>query len=622
MATTSTTKSDPVAPVSQNLNLDEELDALLKAYIPAAELTRSIDDATQYFSPNSVLDNKQYPADAKDNLCRLLNAYCYLCPEIPRFLLLLNLWLRSHDVTVDGFNYTCLCLMVIAFLIKDNHVVNLQHPDASRLVVENGSTLNPQDTTAAEQPVWYDLEAHLSKPQQDPISMVQMAKEFWRFWARNFDNNGQIVSLENGGFIPRHPQKDPAGDADGETASPADKNKDGRQRQQDRPSFIVRDPFVGSHNHASRVSRKQWGIFVQLSSRCYRIVEEKGSLSDLFGPTLKPLSAQIEMDDSVGAAIDNLYLQHRPPQSVLDARSAVIQRVIQAIQSRFSRDYTVECFGSTGYGVDTSTSDLDLVIIDSLRLNGFAPDVVLAGLPEIYNMKRVANVLQNARFSNIFAVPHATVPIVKFYDSKSSLQMDINCNDQLGLFNTRLMDAYCDIFPPLRAMIFFIKKWANVRNLNDPAGQKGPTSFSSYCYALMIIAFLQMKGVLPNLQSEDAVKPLSNEEFWIRTKDDRRIRCDVRVGNAEGFESKGLSLGDGVYQWFRYFAYEYPYGKEFLSIRYGGLLPAHLKPRKGEKQKGRKQKKDGKQPAEEAKPEVIPVGPSSEKAKEEVEVEV
>lgn len=92
----------------------------------------------------------------------------------------------------------------------------------------------------------------------------------------------------------------------------------------------------------------------------------------------------------------------------------------------------------------------------------------------------------------MIAISSASVPIVKFQDPATNLHIDLNCNEQLGLINTILLNNYCLAWPHLRSMVFFLKKWAKSLGLNDPSGANGPSSFSSYCLALMTVGFLQV----------------------------------------------------------------------------------------------------------------------------------
>jgi len=52
----------------------------------------------------------------------------------------------------------------------------------------------------------------------------------------------------------------------------------------------------------------------------------------------------------------------KPSIAVLKYRQLTIQKVEQVIRQKFGARFTVECFGSTRYGVDSGTSDLDMVI--------------------------------------------------------------------------------------------------------------------------------------------------------------------------------------------------------------------------------------------------------------------
>lgn len=84
-------------------------------------------------------------------------------------------------------------------------------------------------------------------------------------------------------------------------------------------------------------------------------------------------------------------------------------------------------------------------------------------------------------------------PVVKFKDPQTGISCDININDQLGLFNTRLITRYCELAPVLRPLLVALKQWAKPLGLNNPSGTGVTTSFSSYALTLMSIAFLQVR---------------------------------------------------------------------------------------------------------------------------------
>ncbi len=153
--------------------------------------------------------------------------------------------------------------------------------------------------------------------------------------------------------------------------------------------------------------------------------------------------------------------------------------------------------------LDSETSDVDLVLLDGMRpYGGGTPitcinresssmDVPMMGnepgmYPAYYDVRKVADALRaSGHFRNVRHV-FANVSIVKFVDKATGIEGDININERFGLHNSLMIKSYCDLRPRLvRPLIFFVKQWAKMRELNDPSGSKGPASFSSYTLALM-----------------------------------------------------------------------------------------------------------------------------------------
>ena len=89
-------------------------------------------------------------------------------------------------------------------------------------------------------------------------------------------------------------------------------------------------------------------------------------------------------------------------------------------------------------------------------------------------------------------------PAVKFKDSSTGLDCDLNVNERLGIHNSEMINEYCALSPVLRPLLFSIKEWAKPLGLNTPSGGLGiSVSFSSYALALMTIAFLQVRQLVP-----------------------------------------------------------------------------------------------------------------------------
>lgn len=76
----------------------------------------------------------------------------------------------------------------------------------------------------------------------------------------------------------------------------------------------------------------------------------------------------------------------------------------------------------------------------------------------------------------VVCVPHAKVPIVKFWDPELRLACDMNVNNTLALENTRMIKTYVEIDERVRPLAMIVKQWTKRRVLNDAGELK---SFSS-----------------------------------------------------------------------------------------------------------------------------------------------
>ncbi|KAI6044543.1 hypothetical protein EDC04DRAFT_315724 [Pisolithus marmoratus] len=287
----------------------------------------------------------------------------------------------------------------------------------------------------------------------------------------------------------------------------------------------------------------------------------------------------------------------------------VIRRISSVLRRRFGSAYEVVPFGSTVYmrgfdvdkrlfqeqdsGENLPRGDLDLVVLDKNRPLGFSPDVDMKKLPAIYNTWRLASILSGAGFTDVQPVPFASVPIVKFYDPRTQLSLDININNRLGLMNSNLLRSYCDILPGLRRLLVAIKLWARPLGLNTPSGGSMVT-FSTYALTLMTLGWLQSRGLAPNLQDGLATRTDSKEAiFWIcrsmRTKGSGRIPCDVRFREATSLDRyPPLSLHDTLADWFHFWGYAFDFEQHALDVKEGPIRNRHdlavLDPRLSEHQ--------------------------------------
>jgi DNA polymerase sigma len=104
----------------------------------------------------------------------------------------------------------------------------------------------------------------------------------------------------------------------------------------------------------------------------------------------------------------------------------------------------------------------------------------------------------------VFPLLNARIPIVKFTDPVSEISCDICVNNLLAVHNTQLLKAYSIYDERCRQLIYIVKDWSKVRNLNEP--YQG--TLSSYAFVLLVIHYLQnlKEPVSPNLQDSEKYK--------------------------------------------------------------------------------------------------------------------
>jgi DNA polymerase sigma len=113
----------------------------------------------------------------------------------------------------------------------------------------------------------------------------------------------------------------------------------------------------------------------------------------------------------------------------------------------------------------------------------------------------------------VFPLLNARIPIVKFTDPVSEISCDICVNNLLAVHNTQLLKTYSLHDERCRQLIYIVKDWSKVRNLNEP--YQG--TLSSYAFVLLVIHYLQnlKEPVSPNLQDSEKynLKPKIVEGF-------------------------------------------------------------------------------------------------------------
>ncbi|KAJ1305021.1 hypothetical protein OPQ81_000064 [Rhizoctonia solani] len=461
-------------------------------------------------------------------LTRLSLFQCYFAihPNLPALFAAIRLWFESHSLS--AISPTCLASLCISYLQINFGLPNLQRSE----VVEGVRQDELTDAFKNEVLQW----------RVRPLPLSELLIGWFRYFGRRFRPKQTVISIQDGGLV-NSPHTSSA--------------------------LRISDPFSKDHLHTP-LSPADTARFVNLAKTAGDTLDKARPLREVLGPGLPNIgSPRVNIDRGMSRQIWDMYQASQPSRQTLDNRAKIIERISNLITEHFGDGYEVLQFGSTGYGVDSDTSDLDLLIKDNKRPMGFSPNIQLSS---VYDVKNIGKILRKARFVDIFAIPTASVPIVKCRDPFTNIKIDINCNELLGLRNTELLAQYCNLYQPLRPLIFFLKRWAKSYGLNDPSAQTGPPGFSSYCLALMTVAFLQTREALPSLQAQFDGVPANRDQHgvWMRVKGKPSLWCDTRWEPTVRWNRVELPLEEAAYGWFKFWGTEINYATTGVDIRLGG----------------------------------------------------
>mmetsp|Transcript_92912 Transcript_92912/g.184435 ORF Transcript_92912/g.184435 Transcript_92912/m.184435 type:complete len:715 (-) Transcript_92912:168-2312(-) len=202
---------------------------------------------------------------------------------------------------------------------------------------------------------------------------------------------------------------------------------------------------------------------------------------------------QLDMDDAVIARLNKDLAQesYRDSPKLVERERASrrIKMIMQGTaRKRLNMEGEVTMFGSFSNGFKTGNSDLDIVFLGRV-----GPDETPVSM-----LSKFALLIPEFGFENITKIFAANVPLLKFTDEWSQMEVDFCINNELGVRNSQLLWAYSEYDYRVVELGRLVKHWAKEHDL------VGSTDgfLNSYAYMLLVIFFLQhvQPPVVPNLQ--------------------------------------------------------------------------------------------------------------------------
>ncbi|KAI0883897.1 uncharacterized protein GGS22DRAFT_27175 [Annulohypoxylon maeteangense] len=268
---------------------------------------------------------------------------------------------------------------------------------------------------------------------------------------------------------------------------------------------------------------------------------------------LQNIKSKLSKEDEkkLTADMSELFGRLKPTKKVEDKRRMLVQKLEKLLNDAWpGHDIRVHLFGSSENMLCSDDSDVDICIVTPWK--------------ELEEVCMLADLLAKHGMQKVVCVSSAKVPIVKIWDPELELACDMNVNNTLALENTRMIKTYVQIDKRVQPLAMIIKYWTRRRIVNDAA--YGGT-LSSYTWICMIIAFLQLRQppILPTLhQRLQETLPGSDSDIASFADDIDKLQ-DFGIKNKS-------TLGELLFEFFRFYAHEFDYSKDVLSVRLGKVI--------------------------------------------------
>eukprot|EP00124_Ichthyophonus_hoferi_P002469 Ihof_evm9s169 gene=Ihof_evmTU9s169 len=170
----------------------------------------------------------------------------------------------------------------------------------------------------------------------------------------------------------------------------------------------------------------------------------------------------------------------RPTPEEESMRQDLIDRITSITKKEWPRS-KLDVFGSYRTCLYTPSSDIDVVLF------GDWPRVPL---------RTLANKLRSADMADdeMRVIENARVPIIKFKDVLTGIDVDIAFNQPSGPSAADIIEGYIEEYPCLLPLVLVLKQFLAQRKLNEPF----TGGIGSYSLVVMVVSFLQLHPRISN----------------------------------------------------------------------------------------------------------------------------
>jgi len=235
--------------------------------------------------------------------------------------------------------------------------------------------------------------------------------------------------------------------------------------------------------------------------------------------------------------------------------SPIVERV-QACAAKLGLEGTLLAFGSHANSLASASSDCDLT---------FMPREDVWGDAALKILERFADELPRYGFKSIVRIFQASIPLIKSID-QGGVEVDLCIGNHLGLNNSRLVSAYCQLDSRVGEVCRAVKQWAKSTELVGSSDGH----LNSYAYTLLSLYYLMSCSppVVPNLQelASQGCDPIPViDRKWGREMTwDCRFWEDLHLLPKSQNKEPTEKLLKGF---FRYYVEEFDWSSQAVSVR-------------------------------------------------------
>ncbi|KAL3835821.1 hypothetical protein ACJMK2_021292 [Sinanodonta woodiana] len=180
-------------------------------------------------------------------------------------------------------------------------------------------------------------------------------------------------------------------------------------------------------------------------------------------------------------------------------------------------------------------------------------------------MSHLVNLLPSV--SNCVRIPHARVPILKFYHGSLDKECDMSILNISGLKMTELLCTYGELDARFRPLIYAVKLWAHECGVT--VVQRPSPYPSNFTLIMLVIYFLQtlQNPILPSINRLCNLS--GKEDYLVIVHDDKRICTDPEKIK---MKKNNQDLGDLLIQFFEFYS-KFDFQNNSISVISGKSSP-------------------------------------------------